>query len=118
MKIGYAADPIKRLGGLQTGSPAKLELVGAYRFYRSDFAKLVERRVHDTLKKRGHRLHGEWFQERIRRARLLIMHEADRLGAPLHWVEPDGTFKADKLKKLPKSATSDVMWWSFKTVRG
>jgi hypothetical protein len=54
VKIGTAADPIARLGSLQSGNAHTLELV--------DWAPagpLVERFFHEYLS--AHRIRGEWF---------------------------------------------------------
>lgn len=54
IKIGKAADPLKRLATLQTGSPVPLKLVRVV-----DGAGRIEGALHRRL--RNFRLHGEWF---------------------------------------------------------
>ena len=54
VKVGYSADPEKRLLELQTGSPFPLSLVG-----RREGDRSLERAVHDRL--RDHLQIGEWF---------------------------------------------------------
>lgn len=54
IKIGWAVNPLKRLGELQRMSPVTLTLLGASR------GSLIEEKAfHRTLSE--HRLHGEWF---------------------------------------------------------
>lgn len=54
VKIGYAADPQKRLAELQTGCPNGLELIRTLHGQRRE-----EKEVHRRLKRFRHR--GEWF---------------------------------------------------------
>lgn len=53
-KIGWAADPKRRLAGMQTGNPRKLCIRAMVSGRRS-----LERTMHDRFA--GHRLAGEWF---------------------------------------------------------
>lgn len=55
IKIGIAANPLKRLAMLQTGSPEYLELLGVARGGRP-----LEIRLHAQLSR--DRVHGEWFE--------------------------------------------------------
>lgn len=58
-KIGYAADPAKRLAQLQTGNPEKLFL--HYKIPVPDTrARLVEQRIHKEINYK--RTMGEWFK--------------------------------------------------------
>lgn len=54
VKIGHSRDPWKRLRQLQTGSSAKLVLVGVIAG-----AAEVEKRLHSEM--REHNVHREWF---------------------------------------------------------
>lgn len=54
IKIGVAFDPLKRLRGLQTGNPEKLELIATFRG-----GLALEGEIH--AKYARHRVHGEWF---------------------------------------------------------
>jgi len=54
IKIGLAADPIKRLKSLQSSSPQRLMLLGVL-----TGTKTVERNLHQRFS--AFRLHGEWF---------------------------------------------------------
>lgn len=56
VKIGYSADPIRRLAGLQTSSPDRLSLLGVCPGDREDEAALHQQLAH--LHKRG-----EWFRD-------------------------------------------------------
>lgn len=59
VKIGIAFDPVKRLAGLQTGSPRQLSLVGSWDMGEGVSAGSVERRLHSRL---SHcKVGGEWF---------------------------------------------------------
>ena len=59
-KIGFAADPKRRLRALQTGNPVPLVLHHAELIGRS--AALVERIIHRALKSRRSSGGGEWFE--------------------------------------------------------
>jgi hypothetical protein len=54
VKIGWAADPMRRMDDLQTGSPVRLKLLG---FYPGGLA--MERALHARFS--AARAHGEWF---------------------------------------------------------
>ena len=54
VKIGITKSPEKRLGGLQTGSPIELTMLG---YIVGN--KQLEDAIHDHLS--DHRSHGEWF---------------------------------------------------------
>jgi len=110
MKVGFAADPLNRLSALQTGSPAKLFVYGAYRIYEETVARTVERRVQDVLTQMGLALHGEWFQDKPTKAKRVLKDELHRVGAPLHWITPDGKFKVDKYTKVGKPKLSGLPW--------
>lgn len=56
VKVGFAVDPMRRLGGLQTGNPHKLEL-GT--IVPVDAA--AERIFHEVM--RPHRTAGEWYPD-------------------------------------------------------
>jgi len=56
-KIGIAINPNKRVGGVQTGNPLKVELLHSVRTYR---ALPIERLLHLIFLK--HKLEGEWFK--------------------------------------------------------
>lgn len=56
VKVGHSRDPWKRLRQLQTGSSAKLKLIGIIAGNAE-----VEKRLHADL--REHRVQGEWFAE-------------------------------------------------------
>lgn len=56
VKVGHSRDPWKRLRQLQTGSSAKLKLIGVIAAHPE-----VEKRLHSDL--REHRVQGEWFAE-------------------------------------------------------
>lgn len=58
VKIGYSADPQRRLAQLQTGQPEKLHLYHAEPF-TPQRAPLFEKIIHKTI--RHHRKKGEWF---------------------------------------------------------
>ena len=58
IKIGYSRKPIKRLGGLQTGNPHKLILLGSVAGTLDDEASF-----HSKFAQ--HRLEGEWFKGEI-----------------------------------------------------
>ena len=55
IKIGIAADPIRRMALMQVGSPEQLELIGVVTGGRK-----LELHLHAEL--RHDRLHGEWFE--------------------------------------------------------
>lgn len=66
VKIGRTADPIRRLGTLQTGNHRKLEFSRLYQIGDSDAdwmpdatAKAIEARLRRRCQK--HVIHGEWF---------------------------------------------------------
>jgi hypothetical protein len=58
VKIGYSADPQRRLGQLQVGHERKLQLVHTEKV-DADRAPLLERLIHQANRHRC--LHGEWF---------------------------------------------------------
>lgn len=55
IKIGWAANPIKRLSSMQSGNPRKLQLLGAIKTRR----RSLERELHEKFS--IDRLSGEWF---------------------------------------------------------
>lgn len=67
IKIGSAADPMKRMAKLQTGSPVQLRMIGSVRCRDAAHARCVERLAHNIFAKQRRR--GEWF-------RLSARHEA------------------------------------------
>lgn len=56
VKIGMTYAPLRRLAGLQDGSPARLVIRAVMLGW-----SVTERRIHDRWA--GHRLNGEWFDE-------------------------------------------------------
>lgn len=56
VKVGLANDPRRRLRGLQTGSPDKLELLGAF-----ISSKAPDLEIGLQRKFAEHRAHGEWY---------------------------------------------------------
>ena len=54
VKIGRAADPIRRMRELQVSMPMKLVLASV-----ADWPNYYERRIHNSLRK--HHVRGEWF---------------------------------------------------------
>ena len=67
IKIGSAADPMKRMAKLQTGSPVLLRMIGSVRCRDAEHARCVERLAHGIFARQRRR--GEWF-------RLSAQHEA------------------------------------------
>lgn len=59
VKVGISNNPVSRVAALQTGSSARLVLVGRYAFWRRRHAMAVERVFHEACA--SHRLQGEWF---------------------------------------------------------
>lgn len=55
VKIGYSAEPVKRIGSLQTASPVRLRLLGVCPGGMQDEAELHTRFAHLHLR-------GEWFR--------------------------------------------------------
>lgn len=60
VKIGYASDPKKRLGSLQSGNPRRLKLLFYFPLPYRELARLVEKSFHKTMKRRA--LLGEWYE--------------------------------------------------------
>src|SRR5262249_3796071 len=56
IKIGISDEPLKRLKGVQTGNPRKLELIGVCPVLE---AARIENSAHENLKE--YRMKGEWF---------------------------------------------------------
>lgn len=59
VKIGRSADPKKRLGQLQTGSPFKLEILWSHNCRYQFIADAIEAMLHEHVRSYG--LQGEWF---------------------------------------------------------
>ena len=77
-KIGYAADPAKRLKQLQTGNPEQLYLHHSIQVPDSR-ARLVEQHIHKELNYK--RTKGEWFKLTPSEARQFLNYAAIR------WVD-------------------------------
>ncbi len=77
VKIGYSAQPEKRLKQLQTGASTKLNLC-YQQSVKNNEAKRIERMIHKTLGYK--RSHGEWFnlsvEEAIIEVQFGLMSEA------------------------------------------
>lgn len=59
VKIGFATDPRKRLGSLQSGNPHRLRIVFYFPLPYRELARLVEQSFHKKMKRRG--LVGECY---------------------------------------------------------
>lgn len=68
-KIGIADDINKRLSGLQTGNPYKIELVKAY---RTRAAQTLEKMFHFALKSASLHIRGEWFKMNEATLKLIV----------------------------------------------
>lgn len=77
VKIGYSADPQKRLAQLQTGHADRLHLYHAEPF-TPDRAPLFEKIIHKTVN--HHRRTGEWFGLSVKSAIGEITHAVIRYG--------------------------------------
>jgi hypothetical protein len=86
LKIGFSADPERRLRQLQTGSDEPLQLLA---FFEATFA--VEKEIHRRLS--GSRMSGEWFQ-RSREVEELILYISGVLRAQAN----EGLALADKME--------------------
>jgi predicted GIY-YIG superfamily endonuclease len=67
-KIGVARDVEKRRDSLQTGNPVELYIVAKFDFGSQAKAYQMESALHKMFKR--HRIRGEWFDNRIRLARV------------------------------------------------
>ena len=59
IKIGYAHNPMARLGTLQVGNATKLDLIQAVKCKNESHAKRLEWQLHERFK--SQRIRGEWF---------------------------------------------------------
>lgn len=86
VKIGIASDMNKRLCGLQSSHPRRLEVRGMYLFGPAARAREIEELAHEKFA--GYALRGEWFNVRAREVSM--------------WIE--GAFHAEMLSVYrPKS---------------
>jgi len=67
-KIGVAKNVESRLETLQTGNPAELFIIAKFDFGSKAKAYQMEYSLHRMFKR--HRIRGEWFDNRIRMARI------------------------------------------------
>ena len=68
IKIGISSMPTQRAILLQTGNTNKIELLRAIKFVSRDYARKVERELHDIFKKKRIFIDGrktEWFEEDV-----------------------------------------------------
>ena len=63
-KIGITGDLNRRLGELQTGCPAELQIVKLWKHYQRKVIERYERVLHNHFTKCGCRIrpNGEWFE--------------------------------------------------------
>lgn len=63
-KIGITGDLNRRLGELQTGCPAELQIVKLWKHYQRKVIERYERVLHNYFTKCGCRIrpNGEWFE--------------------------------------------------------
>ena len=80
VKVGYSDDPVKRLGGLQTGHPQELRIIGLCRGNSA-----TERDIHKALKR--HHARGEWFDGTPE-----CHKELSSCG--IYWLEPEAKERA------------------------
>lgn len=59
IKIGISNDVKRRIAGLQTSNPYKLELVRRWGPFEASYAKRLEQRMHQAFEQQCAR--GEWF---------------------------------------------------------
>ena len=60
VKVGCAADPVRRLNELQIGNPQKLMLVAMLRGKSQAHGEQFERAIHSALRRLS--IRGEWFE--------------------------------------------------------
>lgn len=77
-KVGYAANPQRRLAELQIGSPLWLSLVSTI-----DGDVSLEQRIHSSL--RVFRLHGEWFTPAFEARKVLSGYGFDTRSLAIIW---------------------------------
>lgn len=77
VKIGYSADPEKRLSQLQVGHERKLELVHK-EFVGETQAPILEKLIHRDMRHRC--IHGEWFKVTHSEAVLMVKFAVIRYG--------------------------------------
>ncbi len=92
VKIGVSVEPEKRLGGVQTGNPHRLELLASISGDR-------ERELHEILK--TDRLCGEWFTVTDRNRQTI----ADAFG-----IEPRKLGHLKKPKPRAPVDLADILW--------
>jgi hypothetical protein len=99
VKIGFTASQkslIKRIKGIQTGNPIKLQVESTF-----SGSRLKERYLHDQCKARH--MSGEWFRLTKEEAKRLAIKYRDwspTVNGVTHVSDISHTIKKDKLQKL------------------